>query len=181
MEAVPTDGRDEGCRPPTRSWASKTRWSYDDLHGMVNRFEDASLYISVPEGSVLISDTVRIGLEGRDEGIRVFKQFLRACGRVGIPTFCYDWMAASAGLALKSRSRATAARRSPVRRRGDARRTQGRRGRRKGEVQGGTRILPPRDRPGGRGRRRQTRGAPGDDPPHESVRRIPRNINSLDA
>lgn len=71
----------------------KTHWSYDDLQGMQNWFENAGLEIAVMEGSVPISDRVRFGLDGRDEDIAEFKQFLRDCGDVGIPVVCYDWMA----------------------------------------------------------------------------------------
>jgi mannonate dehydratase len=45
------------------------------------------------EGSVPITDRTRLGLEGRDEEIATFKQFIRDCGRLGIDTICYDWMA----------------------------------------------------------------------------------------
>ncbi|MDS0276701.1 mannonate dehydratase [Halomicroarcula sp. S1AR25-4] len=71
----------------------RTHWTYDDLQGLDNWLTDAGLEFSVLEGSVPISDRVRLGREGRDEDIAVFKQFLRNCGEVGIPVVCYDWMA----------------------------------------------------------------------------------------
>jgi mannonate dehydratase len=71
----------------------RTDWSYDDLLLLTNWFEEAGIEVSVIEGSVPISQRVRLGREGRDEDIEEFKQFLRDCGRVGIPVVCYDWMA----------------------------------------------------------------------------------------
>ena len=71
----------------------QTEWSFDDLLGLRNWLDDAGLEFAVLEGSVPISDRVRLGREGRDEDIETFKTFLRNCGRVGIPVVCYDWMA----------------------------------------------------------------------------------------
>ncbi|GAB3325414.1 mannonate dehydratase [Haloplanus rallus] len=71
----------------------RTQWSFDDLLGLRNWLEDAGLEFAVLEGSVPISDRIRLGREGRDEDIETFKTFLRNCGRVGIPVVCYDWMA----------------------------------------------------------------------------------------
>ena len=69
------------------------QWSYDDLRGLSNWLTEVGLTFSVLEGSVPISDTVRLGQSGRDEDIETFTQFLRDCGAVGIDTVCYDWMA----------------------------------------------------------------------------------------
>jgi len=71
----------------------RTEWSFDDLLGLRNWLEDAGLEFAVLEGSVPISDRIRLGHEGRDEDIETFKTFLRNCGRVGVPVVCYDWMA----------------------------------------------------------------------------------------
>ena len=71
----------------------KMDWTYDELRGLKNWLEADGLNFSVLEGSVPISDRVRLGLDGRDEDIEVFKQFLRNCGDLGIPIVCYDWMA----------------------------------------------------------------------------------------
>nr|WP_265110731.1 mannonate dehydratase [Halosolutus halophilus] len=70
----------------------RTHWSRDDLLGLSNWLEEVDLEFSVLEGSVPISDRVRLGRDGRDEDIEIFKQFLRDCGAVGIDTVCYDWM-----------------------------------------------------------------------------------------
>jgi mannonate dehydratase len=70
----------------------QTSWTYDDLLLMKNWYEDAGLEMNVIEGSVPISDRVRLGQDGRDEDIEEFKQFLRDCGRLDVPVVCYDWM-----------------------------------------------------------------------------------------
>ncbi|MFB6150882.1 MAG: mannonate dehydratase [Haloarculaceae archaeon] len=71
----------------------QTEWNYDELKGMVNWFDDAGIDLDVMEGSVPLTDRIRLGKEGRDEDIAQFKQFLRDCGAAGIPVVCYDWMA----------------------------------------------------------------------------------------
>ncbi|MDS0294970.1 mannonate dehydratase [Halogeometricum luteum] len=70
----------------------RTQWTYDDLLGLDNWLAEVGLEFAVLEGSVPISDRVRLGRSGRDEDIETFKRFLRACGSVGIPVVCYDWM-----------------------------------------------------------------------------------------
>jgi len=71
----------------------RTHWSYDALQGLDNWLSDCGLSLSVLEGSVPISDRVRLGRDGRDADIETFTQFLRNCGEVGIPVVSYDWMA----------------------------------------------------------------------------------------
>lgn len=71
---------------------NKTSWTYDELRGLKNYLEGDGLSFSVLEGSVPLTDRVRLGLEGRDEDIAEFKAFLRNCGDLGIPVVCYDWM-----------------------------------------------------------------------------------------
>lgn len=71
----------------------RTDWTYDELNGVVNWFEEVGINVSVLEGSVPLTDRIRLGQDGREEDIERFKQFLRDCGAVGIPVVCYDWMA----------------------------------------------------------------------------------------
>ncbi|UPM45131.1 mannonate dehydratase [Halocatena salina] len=71
----------------------QTDWTYDELNGIVNWFEEVGIDVSVIEGSVPLTDRIRFGRDGRDEDIERFKRFLRDCGTVGIPVVCYDWMA----------------------------------------------------------------------------------------
>ncbi|GAB3020350.1 mannonate dehydratase [Natronobiforma cellulositropha] len=67
--------------------------AYDDLLPLINRYRDNGIEPAVFEGSVPISDTTRLGLEGRDEEIDEFCTFLRNLGELGVETVCYDWMA----------------------------------------------------------------------------------------
>jgi mannonate dehydratase len=71
----------------------QTDWTYDELNGTVNWFEEVGINVSVIEGSVPLTDRIRLGQDGRDEDIERFKRFLRDCGAVGISIVCYDWMA----------------------------------------------------------------------------------------
>ncbi|WP_262177507.1 mannonate dehydratase [Haloarcula laminariae] len=68
-------------------------WTYDELLGLHQWFTDAGIDIAVMEGSVPLTDKTRLGLDGRDEEIESFQQFLRDCGELDIPVVCYDWMA----------------------------------------------------------------------------------------
>jgi len=70
----------------------KTDWTYDDLHGIDQWLEEVGLNFSVLEGSVPLTDRIRFGLEGREADIEQFKEFVRNCGAVGVPVVCYDWM-----------------------------------------------------------------------------------------
>jgi len=71
----------------------KTTWTFDELRGLSNWLDGDGLSLSVLEGSVPLTDRIRLGLDGRDDDITEFQQFLRDCGRLGIPVVCYDWMA----------------------------------------------------------------------------------------
>lgn len=71
----------------------RTHWEYDDLLGLRNWLENDGLSFSVIEGSVPLTDRIRLGKDGWDEDIAEFKRFLRDCGEVGIPVVAYDWMA----------------------------------------------------------------------------------------
>jgi mannonate dehydratase len=68
-------------------------WDYDTLLRLKNRYASHGLTLSVLEEAVPVTDTTKLGLAGRDEEIAEFKQFLRDMGAVGIPVVCFDWMA----------------------------------------------------------------------------------------
>ena len=70
----------------------KTNWTYDELRSLQNWLEADGLQFSVIEGSVPLTDRIRLGLDGYEEEIADFKQFVRHCGALDIPVICYDWM-----------------------------------------------------------------------------------------
>jgi mannonate dehydratase len=71
----------------------RTDWTYDDLLGLKNWLSDAGLRFSVLEGSIPLTDRIRLGLDGWEADVERFERFVRDCGAAGIPVVCYDWMA----------------------------------------------------------------------------------------
>ena len=67
-------------------------WSYVDLLHLRKRVEAAGLTLSVIEGYQL-SDRITLGMPGRDEDIARVCETIANMGRVGIPIYCYNFMA----------------------------------------------------------------------------------------
>jgi len=67
-------------------------WSYVDLLHLKKRVEAAGLTLSVIEGYQL-SDRITLGMEGRDDDIARVCETIATMGRVGIPIYCYNFMA----------------------------------------------------------------------------------------
>lgn len=67
-------------------------WAFRPLMVQRQRIEEAGLRWSVIE-SLPLSDTVKLGLPGRDEEIENWQRSLRNIGAAGIPIICYNWMA----------------------------------------------------------------------------------------
>ena len=67
-------------------------WSYLDLLHLRQRVDDAGLTLSVIEGYQL-SDRITLGQAGRDEDIARVCETITNMGRVGIPIYCYNFMA----------------------------------------------------------------------------------------
>lgn len=67
-------------------------WDYLDLLHLRQRVEDAGLTLSVIEGYQL-SDRITLGLPGRDEDLARVCETITNMGRVGIPIYCYNFMA----------------------------------------------------------------------------------------
>src|SRR5690242_1941534 len=77
--------------PRARADAPVT-WDFTSFLLMKQRFADAGLAVSAIEASPPM-DRVRIGLPGRDEEIAHICEMLTHMGAVGIPVWCYNWMA----------------------------------------------------------------------------------------
>src|SRR5437764_9869736 len=67
-------------------------WDFMSLLHMTRRFADADFTVSVVEDAPPM-DCARLGLPGRDEEIAHVCELLTNMGAVGIPIWCYNWMA----------------------------------------------------------------------------------------
>jgi mannonate dehydratase len=69
-------------------------WSFQSLQAMQARFAAAGLTLAVIESSPPM-ELVRLGLPGRDEEIEIISDFVRSLGRLGIPVWVYNFLAAA--------------------------------------------------------------------------------------
>ena len=67
-------------------------WDYMPLMRMQQRYEDAGFHLAVIEARPPLN-RVKRGVEGRDEEIEQICTLLENMGRLGIPVWCYEWMA----------------------------------------------------------------------------------------
>lgn len=67
-------------------------WDFMPMLRMRQRVEAAGLRLSVLEG-IPVSDSIKLGLPGRDEDLDHFCESLSNMGAAGIPVLCYNWMA----------------------------------------------------------------------------------------
>ena len=67
-------------------------WPYEEIVRHKQKIADAGLNWSVVE-SVQISDTVKLGKEGRDEEIDDYCQTIINLGAAGVRIMCWNWMA----------------------------------------------------------------------------------------
>jgi mannonate dehydratase len=77
--------------PHNRPGSAPT-WDFLPLLHMKQRFADAGLTVSVIESSPPM-DRIKLGLPGRDEEIDHICEMLTNMGAVGIPVWCYNFMA----------------------------------------------------------------------------------------
>jgi mannonate dehydratase len=77
--------------PRSRTGSAPT-WDFLPLLHMKQRFADAGLTVSVIESSPPM-DRIKLGLPGRDEEIEHICEMLTNMGAVGIPIWCYNFMA----------------------------------------------------------------------------------------
>jgi len=73
-----------------RFWGEDEWWTYDSLLQTKNRFADHGLSLDVVEDRPSMTKTV-LGREGRDEEIETVKRLIRNMGRAGIDTYCWVW------------------------------------------------------------------------------------------
>ena len=72
---------------------------------MVKRFEDAGYTVAGIESNPPFMEKVKLGLPGRDEAIEQASELVSYMGAVGIPIWCYNWMAAISWLRTSTTTR----------------------------------------------------------------------------
>ena len=65
---------------------------YDSLKSEVDRYAAAGFRIGGLEGDQFDMGRIKLGLDGRDDDIELYKRMLQNMGRVGIDLLCYNFM-----------------------------------------------------------------------------------------
>lgn len=76
--------RDSGLAPP---------WDIDALRTVQKNFADAGLTLAGLEGDEFDMRRIKLGLDGRDEDLGLYRRMLANMGELGIPLLCYNFMA----------------------------------------------------------------------------------------
>jgi mannonate dehydratase len=80
-------------------------WDFKTLVQLKSRFEDAGLVPLVIEGLVPM-DNIRLATPERDRELEQLAMVIRNMGALGIPVFCYSWMAIVSWLRSSTTTRA---------------------------------------------------------------------------
>jgi len=64
----------------------------EQLAGQKARYEDVGIKIAGFEGPPINHWRIKLGADGRDEGIEDFKTAIQAMSQVGLDMICYNWM-----------------------------------------------------------------------------------------
>ncbi len=67
-------------------------WDYDSIMAVKEVWNKQGLKFNVVEGPPSLGEKTKLGLEGRDEEISNFINFMRNLSRAGIEVICYNWM-----------------------------------------------------------------------------------------
>ena len=76
--------RDTGLNPP---------WDLDALRTVQRQFAEAGITLAGLEGDEFDMRRIKLGLEGRDEDLALYRRMLANMGELGLPLLCYNFMA----------------------------------------------------------------------------------------
>ncbi|MCD6286577.1 MAG: mannonate dehydratase [Anaerolineae bacterium] len=81
-----------GLQPRPDAGPERQPWSYMSLLRTKTAYENAGFELAVIENRPPM-EKIKLGLPGRDEELEAIKEMIRNMGRLGIPVWCYAFMA----------------------------------------------------------------------------------------